>query len=146
VKAKKTTLRNPPIGETISILLRTQGLSQSSLAKKLGMQPSNLNLYLRGHKDIRAELFLELLKVLGVDIREQLVAKITTASGSRDSYGVSTADAIESLLLHFDSWERMALLQFVTKMASLGSEKKAAPQIRRLRAALQDSRAERGVR
>lgn len=50
------------------------GISQAELARRVGMQPSHLNRFLKGHGDIRALRFIEILNELGFDL-EALMAR-----------------------------------------------------------------------
>lgn len=44
------------------------GISQAELARRVGMQPSHLNRFLKGHGDIRALRLIEILNELGFDL------------------------------------------------------------------------------
>lgn len=50
------------------------GISQAELARRVGMQPSHLNRFLKGHGDIRALRLIEILNELGFDL-EALMAR-----------------------------------------------------------------------
>ena len=52
------------------------GLSQAELARRIGMQPSHLNRFLKGHGDMGSARLISLLSELGVDLEAVVVAAI----------------------------------------------------------------------
>ena len=53
-------------------LCKHYGLTQVELAKRLGMQPSHLNIYLRGRSDIHSQRLIQLLEEIGISVEDQV--------------------------------------------------------------------------
>jgi len=54
------------LGEKIEKILEEKGMSQRQLAIKMGISPSSLNQYVRGHKNVGLKVILKLCKTLDV--------------------------------------------------------------------------------
>lgn len=68
-------------------LCKVYGLTQVELAKRLGMQPSHLNIFLRGRSDIHSQRLVELLSEMGISIEEQVdraLAKLVEGARAED--------------------------------------------------------------
>src|SRR4051812_43889040 len=90
--------RKPSLAQECLLLAQVSGMSQASLARKLGLKPSNLNHYLKGHGDIRAETFVRLLKELNVDIEEILNRQLAKSAGIPMESKATTGDALEAIV------------------------------------------------
>lgn len=55
------------IVEKISTYLKTNGITQSFLAEKIGMKKNTLSMTLNGKRELKAEEFLQILLVLNID-------------------------------------------------------------------------------
>jgi hypothetical protein len=100
-----------------------------------------LNLFLRGHKDVRGELLLKLLAHLGIDVRSEIERATLQASRVQAAVEISPIEAIESVYHLLRPVDRMALLEFVLGMAKLQIGDGAAAPVARLKTELVSTRA-----
>lgn len=57
-------------------LLRLSNLTQRDLARGLGVRPSHLNLYFTEKSDMHSHKLIDMLDMLGIDVRAQLAERI----------------------------------------------------------------------
>lgn len=82
------------IGEMIAILIKSKDITQTDLAEKIGVPHSQINPFLRGHKDVYASSLVAVLKEVGIDVEAQLKEKLkienqidpTSFKTKRDSF------------------------------------------------------------
>lgn len=98
----------------------TRGLSQAELARRVGMQPSHLNHFLRGHGDVRSSKLLEILLVLGVDLERHLDEAL---GASGDGGGETEGESWLRVFHGFDSPERSALRLLMARVKSARDER-----------------------
>lgn len=67
--------------EQIARRIEYLGVTQAELARRVGMQPSHLNRFLRGHGDIRSYRLMEILAEIGFDL-EQMMAMAPLSRGA----------------------------------------------------------------
>lgn len=90
--AKGESLSSSGLVQKIYQLFNEKGLSQAELARRIGMQPSHLNRFLKGHGDMGSARLISLLQELGVDLEQVLndaIAKARGESETDDSIGLS---------------------------------------------------------
>ena len=63
------------IPQKIKQLAVLAGVSQAELARRVGMLPNHLNVFLQGKGDIHSARMVELLSELGIDVEEMLDLK-----------------------------------------------------------------------
>lgn len=73
-------MKRTKIGEKLAVLAKTIGRSQTSLAEKVGVPPSQINRFFRGHSDIYTSALLPVMRELGFDLEEMISKKIKVAS------------------------------------------------------------------
>lgn len=56
------------LGPELARLLSKQGLRQKDVAEQAGMSPAQICNFLQGQQDVHASTFVEMLKILGIDI------------------------------------------------------------------------------
>jgi len=61
----------------IKDLLVASGVRQKDLAEKMGMKASQMSLYFNGKSEMRADRFVELLEILGVDVEASIQNKLS---------------------------------------------------------------------
>jgi transcriptional regulator with XRE-family HTH domain len=101
----------PSINEKIAWLVRAKGLTQVDLSRRLGIRPSHLSTFLRGHAEIRSGLFVDLLKEVGVDIPTRLDSSL--ASSQEPSLGRQ----FEALVGGLQDGDREALIGYIARFA-----------------------------
>ena len=79
------------------------GISQAELARRIGMQPSHLNRFLKGHGDMGSSRLLSLLSELGVDLENVLDKAIALKKTESSSHAPSLL-SLESEALR--NWTR----------------------------------------
>jgi transcriptional regulator with XRE-family HTH domain len=115
------------LGEKCALLARLSGLSQAELSRRLSIQPSNLNPFLKGHGDVRAELFVKILQELSVDIEDLMNREISRASGIQPEFRVTPGQAWESIVKSLGASERKAMVNYVIKTAQVNLGTRSRP-------------------
>jgi transcriptional regulator with XRE-family HTH domain len=105
----------------LNTLIQLDGVSQAELSRRVGIQPSHLNRYLKGHGDIRSALLISVMEELGIDICEILEREILRRRPkSIVSLGITeseSTDQVADLLTRMPSAERRALTLLIQKMS-----------------------------
>lgn len=115
--------------EKLNALIKLDGLSQAELARRVGIQPSHLNRFLKGHGDIRSFLFASLLEELGINIAQIIEREFLQRSSARSTTkSERDSNHIGDLLRGLPSAERRAVAFLVETMANenRGAQKKVA--------------------
>lgn len=99
-------------------LIERRGLTQAEVARRLGMQASHLNLFLKGKSDLVSQRLLQLLKELDVDV-EQLVDEALEKTAAPDTASTETTEAenLQNQLLRLPRVDRDSVLNILKKMA-----------------------------
>ncbi len=106
-------------GDKIKRLAMHSQLTQAELARRVGMQPSHLNLFLQGRGDIHSQRFVDILSELGIDIESQLERYIAQKSGDlsdEKNPGVS-AERVLAKLRKMSKAEMEAIALIVGKIS-----------------------------
>lgn len=85
-------------------LLVLRGLSQAELARRIGMQPSHLNRFLKGHGDMGSARLIQLFEELGVDLDQVLSQAIDQCSQSQNAKPPVVLTGLEAEAL--ENWIR----------------------------------------
>lgn len=85
------------VSSLVDTVIRLKNSSQSEVASKTGMNPSNLSKFLNGDTDIRISSLEKILETLNINLSEVLELEIEKLSG-RKSESKSIGQAIEVLL------------------------------------------------
>lgn len=85
-------------------LFTERGLSQAELARRIGMQPSHLNRFLKGHGDMGSARLISLLGELGVDLERVLNDAIAQAKGEAGAAPTEVLSGLEERAL--ENWVR----------------------------------------
>lgn len=84
MQVAKTTSSEPSLISRVKLLAQLIGISQKDLALNLGLKPSQMNLYFNEKAEMKANRFVDLLKVLGVDVETLLEEKIRSLQSSSE--------------------------------------------------------------
>lgn len=125
---KKTSL-----SQKLALVANLRDLSQADLAKKIGVQPSHLNHYLKGHGDIRSEMLLKILAEVGIHVEDLVNREIARLNSLELKDRVTPGQAMESLLKSMADEDRRALIGYVSKFARANLGAKAGPGVRALK-------------
>lgn len=132
MRMKKTT----SLAQKFAILTILKGKTQAELARDIGMKPSNLNHYLRGHSDIHAKHFTNILLALDIDIEALVNQEIATLNGlkleAREGK-LRLGEAVESVAKALPATERKAMLRYVMKLAQLNLGVRAKSQVQAMK-------------
>ncbi len=90
------------IGEMIAILIKSKDITQTELAEKLGVPHSQINPFLRGHKDVYASTLVSVLKEIGIDVENQLKEKLKLENNIEQTDLKTPSDAITFLFGKMD--------------------------------------------
>jgi transcriptional regulator with XRE-family HTH domain len=67
------------IPDLLRRLIQRSGLSQAEVARRIGMQPTHLNAFLKGRGDCHSRRVFDLLDELGLSVEEMLLQRLTEA-------------------------------------------------------------------
>ena len=123
----------PKIAQKCSQLATLNGLTQAELARRLEIKPSNLNHYLRGHGDVHADLFISILKELGIDIEEIVNRELARLNGLSLEEKSTPGAAMEAVAKALPREDRKAMVSFIVKMAQVNLGARAKPHARVLK-------------
>ena len=123
--------------QKVALLAVLRGISQVELAKRLGMQPSHLNHFLKGRGDVRSAQLLRILRELGIDVEEALNREVAALSGMKLEGKDSVGEAFESVAKALSPEDRHAMLGYIVRMAQLNLGTKARAQTKLLKAWMQ---------
>lgn len=82
--------------QKIYALFTARGMSQAELARRIGMQPSHLNRFLKGHGDMGSARLVSLLSELGVDLErvvDEALRQQKTADGREASAALTSLES-----------------------------------------------------
>lgn len=91
----------------IKQLTQLSNVTQVELSKRLGIQPSHLNIFFQGRGDIHGQRLIELLLELGVDVESQIdeaLARFDDKEGNNSS--ALTLSGTSSLATQFNRMSR----------------------------------------
>lgn len=94
-------------------LCKLYGLTQVELAKRLGMQPSHLNIFLRGRSDIHSQRLIEFLEELGISVEEQ----VDKALAKMKQEPLMPEEDLNLSLRRMSRAERESLILIITRLS-----------------------------
>lgn len=109
--------------EKLLRLAQFQGITQTEIAKKSGMQLSHVNRYFNGRSDITSAHLIKIMKVLGVDFNEIIADKVYAAAGGGDIPN-ELPECVEYLLNSLDDIGKQTYLSQLLWAAKKTSKKK----------------------
>lgn len=113
-----------PLNEKLLILAKAKDLTQTEIAGEVGMQLSHINRYFNGASDITSIHFVDILKVLGIDVDKLASEEIKNIAGINDG---DVKDINASVLYLFNSLDeigRQTMLKHLFWVAEKTSKKK----------------------
>lgn len=107
-------------------LTALNGLSQAELARRAGLQPSQLNVYLQGRGDLHSRKLVRILLELGLDIETLLEQRISQRRSAERKL-VASSDLTEILehLRDMPRAESEAISLVVQRMAQESRRRRA---------------------
>lgn len=125
---KKTTL-----SQKLALIASLRGTSQARLAKKVGVQASHLNHFLRGHGDVRSALLVEILSELGIDVEQAVNEELARLNGLELKEKTTPGQAMESLVKAMEPEDRRAFIGYFSKFARTNLGPKANDGVRAMK-------------
>lgn len=123
------------LGEKLAMLAKSQEKSQADIADSIGMAPSQLNRFFKGHSDIYSSNVIEILKELGLDIEAIVTKKLKAVDESEYADPKSQKDALFFLFNELDELGKQTYLSQLLWAAKLSKgdsfPKKVEEQIKR---------------
>ena len=95
-------MKRKHIGEKLSMLSKTVGISQTALADKVGVPPSQINRFFKGHSDIYSTNLIEILKELGFDIESMITKRLNAVTQLEHADPKSKHEALNFLFNELD--------------------------------------------
>jgi transcriptional regulator with XRE-family HTH domain len=129
------TTKRKHLGEKLSVLAKSTGLSQTALADRVGVPPSQVNRYFRGHNDVHGSILLDLLKELGIDIDELVSRRVKSLTDVEKMDPDCRNEALVFLFNELDELGRQTYLSQLLWAAKISKgdafPKKVEEQIKR---------------
>lgn len=98
------------LGEKLSVLSKSLGISQTSLAERVGVPPSQINRFFRGHSEIYSSALTEILKELGLDVEELIAKRLKAVAEIENAEPKSTHEALAFLFDELDELGKQTYL------------------------------------
>lgn len=112
------------IEQLIEFYFKKEGLNQSEIGRRIGVNSSVLSRYFRGENEVRAEVFVQLLTLMGINLREIIEAKIEPQE-VKVARPEGLGSHINELLEAVDPLTKKALLSsLIATLSSVGSTQK----------------------
>lgn len=112
------------LGKKLSILAKSQGKSQTAIADNLGLPPSQINRFLKGHSDCSANNLVLILNELGINLEEIVSQKIRKHGNISESEIESVNDCVQFLFKSLDNLGQQAYLSNLAWAAKLSKKGK----------------------
>src|SRR5690349_15784452 len=103
------------LSRMIALLMSSRGISQVSMAARLGIAPSHLNTYLKAHGDIHATLMVDLLRQLDIHIESAVTEKLARATGLQPKAKDALGGSLELLIRSLPASQRKALVGYLRR-------------------------------
>jgi transcriptional regulator with XRE-family HTH domain len=104
----------------LSRLCKASGISQVELSRRLGMQPSHLNIFLRGRSDVHSQRLISLLYELGINIEAHVDAALDIRALSPQNDTENLAQSLERV----SHSERESLSVIISRLARMAGQEK----------------------
>ncbi len=98
------------VGEKLSVLAKSVGLSQTALAEKLDIPSSQVNRFFRGHSDVYSSVLMDILKELGLDVDKMISTKIKKHTDIEDCEIETASDCVNYLFKNLDELGKQTYL------------------------------------
>ena len=118
-----------PFGKKLGMLAKAKGVSQTHIAKTIGLSLSQVNRFFQGQTEIKAEKLIQLMSVLGINIEEIVNFEIAQASGIHISRPNAFGESVEKIARSMKTTKREALIDFFTSYALQNADKKYKSEI-----------------
>lgn len=92
------------------------GLSQAEVARRVGMQASHLNVFLKGRGDLHSLRLMEILKELGIDLEEQLETAARRLRAKRAGRPLQDDEDLLASLQQISRPERESLRLIISRL------------------------------
>lgn len=108
--------RNDRLILQIRQLCQSLGISQRDLAASLQLKPSQMNLYMQGKVEMKADRLLQVLSILGLDIEALLNQRLTALAQSETP--VMREQTVLAKIGRLDEYKRESLLKIISILGS----------------------------
>lgn len=107
------TVKRRHLGEKLAVLTKSIGISQTELSDRLGVPPSQVNRFFRGHSDIYSSVLMGVLKELGFNLEEMISRRIKKIA-EVEQVDLSSAD--ETLLFLFNELDELGKQTYLNQL------------------------------
>lgn len=116
----------PTITNALQEILRLSGMSQTKVANELEISRVSLNRYLQGQSELRLRDFLQLAKLIGVDVEGLIRERLQALTGDRQGLYLGIGNDLELILSRMPKLSKQTYLGHV--VAFLEIEKSRIPE------------------
>jgi len=128
-------IKKKHLGEKLSLLAKSLGVSQTELAERVGIPSSQVNRYFRGHSEVYSTVLVDVLRELGFDIEEMITKRLKNVSEIEVVDTKNTQETVSFLFNELDDLGKQTYLSHLLWAAKVtkGSAfpKKLEDQIRK---------------
>lgn len=98
---------------SITLLAKSLGFSQKSLAEKCGVSRITIHRFFNGHTELRCSDFIKLLKILNIDVEKSIADQVAVCVNNYLLPEEQIAKEISNILSHATKDQKMGLLKFI---------------------------------
>jgi len=106
-------IKKKHLGDKLSLLSKSLGLSQTELADRVGIPSSQVNRYFRGHSEVYSSVLIDILKELGFDIEEMITKRLKSVS---EIEVVDTKNPEETLSFLFNELDDLGKQTYLSQL------------------------------
>lgn len=117
------------MNEKLLILAKAKGMTQAGIASNVGMQPSHINRYFNGVSDVTSSHFIEILKVLGINVEQLASEELKVLAGISDTDIKDVNSSVVYLFNTLDEMGRQTMLKHLYWVAEKTSRKRIPDQV-----------------
>lgn len=103
-------------GGRVRELTSLMGLSQAEIARRVGMQASHLNVFMKGRGDLHSLRLMEILKELGIDLEDQLDLAIRRQRARKSGQHLHDGEDLLTSLQQISRAERESLRRIISRL------------------------------
>jgi transcriptional regulator with XRE-family HTH domain len=120
-----------PLGQQIKVLMQYKGIKTKDLPSKADISLSSISRYLRGASELRSDVFVSLLKAVGVDLPDLLQREINSRI-NKENHTQPLGSDLELILDNLSPIEQKTLLSTFIRKSSPDDDEEVKEAIKRV--------------
>ena len=116
-----------PLGEKLAMIAKSQEKSQAEIADSIGMAPSQLNRFFKGHSELSSQNLILVLSELGIDLDETISRKTRKFADIDEAKIETVEDCLTYMFKNIDELGRQTYIKQLA-WANTATTKKPLPK------------------